>query len=104
MARSKNIKFDTTITVGDTEIEVEVEGSWTAGHPGTMYARNGDPGDPPEGAEFEVDCITDSEGKEYEYDSLGDCDKDAIDAKGLTQGEDAEDDEEPDFIEDDDDV
>lgn len=26
----------------------------TPGHPGTMYARNGDPGDPPEPDEFEV--------------------------------------------------
>jgi len=39
------------------EIEVEIEGSYSAGRPGTFYRSNGDPGDPPEPAEFEIHSV-----------------------------------------------
>jgi hypothetical protein len=39
---------------GDDEVEILIEGVYYAGHPGTMYARNGDPGDPPEPPEIDV--------------------------------------------------
>lgn len=36
------------------EIEVEVEGTYHKGSPGSFYRANGDPGDPPEPPEFEI--------------------------------------------------
>jgi len=38
-------------------VELECEGVYTRGRPGTMYKRNGDPGDPPEDAEFELEAV-----------------------------------------------
>lgn len=36
---------------------------YTPGHEGTMYQRNGDPGDPPEPSEFEIlMCVSDEDG------------------------------------------
>lgn len=40
------------------EIEVEVEGNYSAGSPGSFYRANGDPGDPPEYPEFEIHTVT----------------------------------------------
>lgn len=39
------------------EIEVDVEGNFSPGSPGTFYRSNGDPGDPPESAEFEIEKV-----------------------------------------------
>jgi hypothetical protein len=36
------------------EIEVEVDGNYTKGSPGSFYRSNGDPGDPPEPPVFEI--------------------------------------------------
>lgn len=36
------------------EIEVEVNGIFYAASPGSFYDRNGDPGDPPEPASFDI--------------------------------------------------
>jgi len=38
-------------------VYVQATGTITRGYPGSMYARNGDPGDPPEGDEVEFDTI-----------------------------------------------
>lgn len=81
------VSFDATITVGDDEdVEVSVEADFTPGHPGTMYARNGDPGDPPEGAEVEITSITDGDGNEIEYDSLSSYDRERLDEKAYEKG------------------
>lgn len=95
---SRNVTFDTTITVGDTEIEVEVEASYTPGYKGSFYAANGDPGDPPEPSEIEVDSITDENGKTYDYDSLSDVEKESIDAKICDEAESNVDDDEPEYV------
>lgn len=39
------------------EIEVEIEGNHSPGRPGTFYRSNGDPGDPPEPEEFEIQSV-----------------------------------------------
>ena len=39
------------------EIEVEVEGKFYEGSPGSFYRSNGDPGDPPEPSSFEIDKV-----------------------------------------------
>jgi hypothetical protein len=36
------------------EIEVEVTGNYYKGTTGTLYASNGDPGEPPEAPEFDI--------------------------------------------------
>ena len=90
MARSKNISFDTTITVNDEEVEVTVEGTWAAGSPARYYEKNGDPGSPPEDAEIEVRSIIGPDGK-IDYDSLSDSDKEDIDAKMYQEGDEPDD-------------
>lgn len=92
---SRNFEFDTTITVNDEEIEVTVEGSYTPGYAGRWYAPNGDPGDPPEPAEVEVESITDSDGKTYDYDSLSDGEKERLDEKAQNEAESDIDGDEP---------
>jgi hypothetical protein len=39
------------------EIEVDVEGHFSPGKPGTFYRSNGDPGDPPEPTEFQIEKV-----------------------------------------------
>lgn len=39
------------------EITIEASGYCTEDTPGTMYARNGDPGDPPEAGETEYNSV-----------------------------------------------
>ena len=39
------------------DAELTVEGTYNTYHPGTMYDRNGDPGDPPEGGDFDLDSV-----------------------------------------------
>lgn len=39
------------------ELEVEVTGEYTPEKPGTFYRSNGDPGDPPEYAEFSIQKV-----------------------------------------------
>jgi hypothetical protein len=39
------------------EIEVEVEGKYIKEQPGSFYRSNGDPGDPPEPAQFEIQSV-----------------------------------------------
>ena len=51
MGKGKEIKFETTVEVGENEVDVVVEATYTPGTPDVMYMRNGDPGypgDPPE--------------------------------------------------------
>ena len=66
------IPYETEVTVmadidGDGEsCECEVRAKvYNLGHPGTMYQRNGDPGDPPEGPEIEILSVacTDDDGR-----------------------------------------
>lgn len=40
--------------VGEKEVAVTFEFNYYPGHPGSMYRRNGDPGDPPEPADIDV--------------------------------------------------
>ena len=51
-------------------VYVNATGTITRGYPGSFYARNGDPGDPPEGDEVEFSSITcaDENGKAVEFD------------------------------------
>lgn len=42
-------------SVVSVEFILTVEGDYYPGHPGTMYQRNGDPGDPPEAPEYDID-------------------------------------------------
>jgi hypothetical protein len=49
--------FETTITLDDIEVEVEVAYDFSPGSPGCMYKRNGDPGDPPEPDEVDITSI-----------------------------------------------
>ncbi|MFZ4617908.1 MAG: hypothetical protein ACOYM2_17140 [Rectinemataceae bacterium] len=42
-----------TVTVEHEGFQFEVSGDWEPPVPGKFYARNGDPGDPPEGGYFE---------------------------------------------------
>ena len=58
----ERINFRTFITVedadgGEVEVDVEVRGVYYPGSPGTWYRRNGDPGDPPEPAEWELTSV-----------------------------------------------
>lgn len=47
-----------TVTIYDDEDrELIVTGDYSPYHPGTMYRRNGDPGDPPEPAEFSISQV-----------------------------------------------
>lgn len=39
------------------EIEVEIEGKFYEGSPGSFYRSNGDPGDPPEPSSFEINKV-----------------------------------------------
>ena len=39
------------------QVEVEVSGKYHKQIPGTYYQRNGDPGTPPEPAQFEIDKV-----------------------------------------------
>ena len=66
------IPYETEVTVmadidGDGEsCECEARAKvYNLGHPGTMYQRNGDPGDPPEGPEIEILSVacTDDDGR-----------------------------------------
>jgi len=43
-----------TVSVSVCGAEFMVTGTYYQGHPGTMYQSNGDPGDPPEDADFEI--------------------------------------------------
>jgi len=45
------------VTITYHGVELECEGVYTRGRPGTMYKRSGDPGDPPEDAEFELEAV-----------------------------------------------
>ena len=45
------------VTIMYHGVELECEGVYTRGRPGTMYKRNGDPGYPPEDAEFELEAV-----------------------------------------------
>jgi len=49
--------FTTTVyrDEDNDEVEILIEGVYYAGTPGTMYARNGDPGDPPDPDEIEIE-------------------------------------------------
>lgn len=49
---------DVTVTVWDDCDLLVVEARVWPGTPGTLYRRNGDPGDPPEPAEVEVLSVT----------------------------------------------
>lgn len=51
------MKVNVSIVIEGEDVEFEVEGSYTQGHPGTMYRSNGDPGDPPDPAEFAIESI-----------------------------------------------
>ena len=47
--------YTVPITLGDNTLSVECW--YTPGRAGTMYRSNGDPGDPPEPEEIEIECI-----------------------------------------------
>lgn len=40
------------------ELEVEINGKYSKGSPGSFYNSNGDPGDPPEYPEYEIHSVT----------------------------------------------
>ncbi len=42
----------TSVTITYCGLELFCTGEYTKGHPGSYYAKNGDPGDPPEPPEF----------------------------------------------------
>jgi hypothetical protein len=58
LRESKGVTITVYHEVEGEELEFEVTGSVSEYHPATMYDRNGDPGSPEEGGEFEVDEIT----------------------------------------------
>ena len=82
--RTTNVTFEATVTVGEDEAEVTVEASCTPGFPGTMYARNGDPGDPPEPAEAEITSVSGPDG-EIDFDSLSQTDQHSLYEKALEE-------------------
>lgn len=50
-----NFTIVKTLDLGELgEQEFVFEVSYTPGRPGTMYSRNGDPGDPPESPEIDI--------------------------------------------------
>lgn len=52
-----------SVTLWRGDFELNVSGLYSPGRPGSFYKRNGDPGDPPEPAEFEIDTVTNAEGE-----------------------------------------
>jgi hypothetical protein len=46
---------------------VEVTYDYTPGRPGSFYARNGDPGDPPESSEIEIVSAKLDDGSDYVF-------------------------------------
>lgn len=46
-----------TLTINFKDIEFELEGSYTPYRPATMYNRFGDPGDPAEGGNFDLEVV-----------------------------------------------
>ena len=70
MRRSNRYPFDFETEVGENdEIMMHAAGYVTEYRPATMYARNGDPGDPAEGGEVEIEelTFTDGEGNDVDY-------------------------------------
>lgn len=67
------------ITFENEEIEITVSYKYTSGTLGTMYNRNGDPGDPPEAAEVDIHTIKSSDGKDLTNSIPGDDDEKIID-------------------------
>lgn len=49
------------VTIPSYENELRVLGTYYPGSPGSMYKRNGDPGDPPEDPEFDIHHIFDGD-------------------------------------------
>lgn len=49
-----DVSIQFPIEIGGVEHEVRALVLYHPGHPGTLYQRNGDPGDPPEPSEVEV--------------------------------------------------
>lgn len=56
-------EIETTVTYLETPVTVYF--TYTPGTPGRMYLNNGDPGDPPEGAEVYIKSILDDDGEDY---------------------------------------
>jgi hypothetical protein len=56
--KGKKVNITVYYEKDDEELEFEVEGTVSEYRPATMYNRNGDPGDPAEGGEFDVISIT----------------------------------------------
>lgn len=54
-------QIDYTLDLGEFgEREVTVKYTYSPGRAGSMYARNGDPGDPPEPAEIDIFSVIDN--------------------------------------------
>jgi len=49
--------MEVTLFYPRCDAELTVEGTYNEYHPGTQYDRNGDPGDPPEGGDFDLDSV-----------------------------------------------
>ncbi len=60
------MKFGFTVTRGEEEIDLFVEGNFVKGCKGARDGRWGPPIEPDEPPFFEVDSVTDSEGKEFD--------------------------------------
>lgn len=74
MARGSN--FD--VTLDHDGKEYRVRGFVTTYYPGSFYARNGDPGNPPEGGELEDCDIWELEGRKRVERKLSDDEADAL--------------------------
>ncbi len=62
----------TTIEIDEREVEITIQYSISKYYPATMYRSNGDPGDPAEGGDLEIESIVDEDGNELDEDVLTD--------------------------------
>lgn len=69
MGRNRTFEFERSVGE-DEELTLYVRGYVTESRPATMYKRNGDPGDPAEGGDVEIEeiYVTDENGIVVEYD------------------------------------
>ena len=66
----------TTVTLPGLDVDAEVTGTYVKGTPDVRYRRNGDPGEPGDPAEVEVESVTLTGNKGERLD---------VDLRGLTQ-------------------
>lgn len=84
MRGNVKVKFSSIVLDNDdVESVVTVTANVVPGSPGTMYDRNGDPGDAPSPDEVEIQHIVREDGSEIEFNSLSETTRDRLDEEAM---------------------